>query len=333
MGKTMTIAKKLSTLIVFLPLISALTIHTMEIQPTIAEQPTFSDYIIYIGDILLGNIQLQPTESSPLQQLPPEIQGKIINFILLNNRANSVTTCGQIINNLARVNKELNELINDPRFCLQLIKHIAQRFNCSDETAAKALQTQAAKQRLAIQQEFERIFCEELFNEQIFNYFYAHHKNNIDLNFTYKFYGGDTDFKYTPLLFVSKTMHNSGKKRMSWLLNTGLVNVNCADTYGMTPLMNCATGTSDDLLLLCNAPGININQKNKRGQTALLLLCTHADDFRFTPNNIQILLNAGADPEIADNHGYSPLQIVQDYENEEAIELIKNAIAKKHNKK
>src|SRR6266404_475016 len=141
-------------------LLFATTFNSYNMEQPVSEQSTFEDYIEKIGNILLG----EPFRQEEPFTLPPEDQNKIMGFLLFYKNSDSLEMIGQTINSLAQVNQELHKLINNTNFCLQLIKYLAQRFNCSDETAAATLQTKEAKYRLDIQKQFEKIFWQDLFN-------------------------------------------------------------------------------------------------------------------------------------------------------------------------
>lgn len=337
----MRITKKSSHWLVLLLITITTNSYAME-TPTWVEKPTFSGYIQYIAELLLGNVRFRQDESLPLRQLPPESQSTIVSFLLINNNAQSITIVGKTINSLAQVNKELNELINDPEFCLQLIKHLAQRFNCSDESAAMALQTQEAYNRLHVQKTFEQMIRTDKFNKKSFDIYYKEYKHYLDLNFTYKYFY-NTDYKYTPLLYAAELQYvsnlhaNDSNKdqtdKIKWLLNTNTIDINYTNIFGATALTLAVTTNPQIIQLLCNYPGINVNQTTDNGSTALLILCENSISKTFNPQSIRILLDAGADPEIANNAGTTPLKIVEQYENLDAIYMIRRAIAKKHSKK
>jgi ankyrin repeat protein len=184
-----------------------------------------------------------------------------------------------------------------------------------------------------VQKLFEILFHEELFNEKEFNNFYEQYKNYVDLNFTYKIFD-QADFKYTLLMCAAKKFENDGAAKIGWLLNTNMVNINCTDKFGTTTLMICTiTADPETITLLCNYPTININQKNNIGETALMWMCKRSATMLFKTDNMKALINAGADPEIADDDGDTPLEIAETYENQETIDLIEDAINKKHRKK
>jgi len=280
-----------------------------------------------IANILLGQEKFNPDKLS----LPPEIQYKVFNLLFSNIHAPTLTIAARTINTLAQVNKELYNLINNSQFCLKLIKYFAHRFDCSDETVAIALQTKEAQQRLTIQKDIETLFCNQFHSARALNRFYKQYQKYVDLNFTYK-HGKDTDFKYTLLTCNIKIFMND-IQNLKWLLDKN-ININCSDAFGITPLMKCAIkGKSQALLLLCKQKGINLNQQNKDGETALMLLCKYSATLEFKPVNMKILIDAGADPEIPNKKGESPLTIAQIYGNENAINAIQNALAKKNNKK
>src|SRR5690349_23118534 len=112
-----------------------------------------SSWLTWLGSEILGVKVYETTSYSSFNNLPKEIQNIILSYVYMGANAKSVKEAGQAINSLAQVNNELNQFINDPQFCLQTIKHLAKKFNCTDETAALALNTTEAKRRLGIQKE------------------------------------------------------------------------------------------------------------------------------------------------------------------------------------
>ena len=263
----------------------------------------------------------------PFTNLPEDMQNVIISLIIKNSTARSLKEAANSINALAQVNHQLNDLINDPEFCLQIIWHLAEQFDCSDEAAAQALQTEEAKQRLKIQKQFTLLSSpKKKFNEKKFKEFYEKYKDYIDIDFTC------TEIKMTPLMLATYAKNSS--KHISFLLNIGAINVNKASTLGMTALMLSALNSTDPetVKLLCEYPTININQQDNEGNTALMLLCKFCNTERFKLENLKILIDAGADLEIPDNEGVTPLQEAMQLGNNEVINLINEAINKKHEK-
>ena len=104
--------------------------------------------------------------------------------------------------------------------------------------------------------------------------------------------------------------------------------INKVNFVGQTALITAADyGAADAVKCLLEYPGIHINQQNFRGSTAL----TMAIFDRNIPI-IELLIDAGADPEIANDNGFTLLQIAQETNNQKIIDLIQNAINKKHGK-
>src|SRR5579862_179235 len=129
----------------------------------------------------------EPIEPFPFIELPEDVQNTIINLLTINVSAKTLKEAAQTINTLAQVNKELNTLINNPDFCLKIIKSLSQKFNCSDAQAAARLKTQEAQNRLSIQKKFSDMCLLYTFDEQKFNLLYEKYKEYVDLNFTSSF--------------------------------------------------------------------------------------------------------------------------------------------------
>jgi hypothetical protein len=260
----------------------------------------------------------------PFTSLPEDMQIVIISLIIKNNTARSLKEAAHSIDALAQVNHQLNTLINNPEFCLQIIWHLAEQFDCSDEAAAQALQTEEAQQRLKIQKQFGLLFSpKKKFNEEKFKQLYEKYKDYIDIDFTY------SELKMTLLMLA--TYATNSATQIYFLLNIGAIDINKASGLGMTALMLSALNSTDPetIQLLCEHPTININQQDNEGNTALLLLCKLCNTERFKLENLKILIDAGADPEIPDNTGITPLQEAMQLGNNEAIDLINDAITKK----
>lgn len=261
----------------------------------------------------------------PFTDLPQDMQTVIISLIIKNSTANSLKEAAYSINALAQVNHQLDDLINDPAFCLQIIWHLAEQFDCSDADAAQALHTEEAQQRLKIQQQFSLLFSpKNKFNEKKFEQLYEKYQDYIDIDFTY------SELKMTLLMLA--TYGSNSATRIFFLLNIGEINVNKANSSGMTALMFSAVNFTnpETIKLLCQYPTININQQDNEGNTALMLLCKLCNTERFKLENLKVLIDAGADLEIPDDAGITPLQEVTQLGNNEVIELINDAINKNH---
>ena len=96
-----------------------------------------------------------------------------------------------------------------------------------------------------------------------------------------------------------------------------------------TPLMLAATMNTGILEKLCSISSdlLDVNQRSLEGETALVLAIQSG-----LPFNVKTLLDANADPLIADNDGLTPLKLAQLKHNQEIIDLIQEAINKKQSK-
>ena len=123
---------------------------------------------------------------------------------------------------------------------------------------------------------------------------------------------------------------------MQLLIKYG-ADVNKVNSKGLTALMLAAyIKKVDAVQCLLNNPNIAINQQDKKGGTALMA----AIDTRNRVMNkfiiksiVKLLLDAGADPELANFAGLTPLQAAQQTGDQEVIDLIQDAIDKKYGKK
>ena len=291
-------------------------------------------------------------------QLPKDIQHEIIYLLSIETTATSLDSAAITINSLAQVNKELNELINDPKFCLKIIKHLAQKFECSDMKAAKALKTKEAKRRFELQDKLYDLCTNDTSLTEITPYFELLRQQGIDLNFTYfsEFCNGAT-----PLILVVTEDYEDNytqSELIKFLIMQG-ADINATNNDGDTVLMHAARLLKEKIIkLLTEQPKLNINQQDNNGCTALHYIFEDAID-RWGGQDIEdkvivvikFLLNAGADSEIANNDGETPRTETIEYflhidelkeilgadevqkEYQTIIDLFNDAISKKHVKK
>jgi hypothetical protein len=300
--------KKNNILITILLLTFGYNTYTMEV----AEKPSWLTSwfrSLIFGEVVHGGAAPAPKSFT---DLPKELKGIILGYLAMGANATSIEEAGQAIKSLSHVNKELNQLINDPQFCLQTIKHLAKKFNCTDETAARALATREAQRRLEIQKKaiasIEKAMedsTEELLSQE------------IDINFIYD----NTNPSYKD--------KNHGKI----LLMYALVN-----NPNFIAKLN-ANNTNFIINLIEKSKNV-INYRNHIGNTALLQFIgciTNAKDISKYKDYIltimEALLNAGADPKIANNYDTTPFTLAQRTRDQNIIDLITNAIKQKHSTK
>jgi len=164
-----------------------------------------------------------------IQTLPQDQQKIILSLIFSGETAKSLEEATKTIRSLSLVNKYLNQLINHPGFCLQIIKHLAKRFNCSDMTVCEKLNTPQSN----IIEELHKtllVLCSSAyflpaadFADQINELMEA----GVDLNFTF-----DDTKQETPLIV---TIQNSLCSLARVLLIKG-ANPECPNKAGRTPV-------------------------------------------------------------------------------------------------
>lgn len=238
------------------------------------------------------------------------------------------------INTLTKVNKQLNRAINTPTFNDKLIDNLAHKLHCSHETIALLLSTKQSKQRLTLQKELKKLCC----------YSYIHvtpgiHKwtaNNLkklikqDVNLEFTYNDRDNSQK-TPLMLSTKRYNPMFELLLE---EEEKVNINTCNNQGVT-LLNLLTESSFDskhCMTIITHPKLIINQQNKRGESALLRCLIRKKPTRITLVFITIireLLKAGADPELGNKYGETPLTAAQQLNDERVISLITEAIKNK----
>jgi hypothetical protein len=313
-------------------------------------------WVAAVGAILLGASTirdlLQTPETSPFSftELSEDMQNEIITLLSLNTTADTLEDAAYTIRALSRVNKKLNQKINNPAFCLQLIKSLSEKFECSNMDACKALQTKAAKERETLQNRLYKL-CDHtamgLSESDIDDEFIFLSENGIDLEFTYSEhmvpYKKDSIILFlTPLMLASIKNH----RLVPILLNKN-ANINAVEPkYQLTSLMLAAIFKNNlSVELLCKNKEIFIDQKDRNGNTALLLSIMPTP-YELGPNQmilpviVKTILNAGADPKLANNEEITPLQEAQTAINDPltrgaraAANLIQEAIEKKYEQK
>lgn len=120
----MNIIKKSAAVIIFVSFFASHHIYSM-------------NKAVAIGRVILGTTSQQ---SLSTEDLPAEI------MFLINTATNgTLNEAGKAVNALARVNRDLNDLINNPEYNKALIEHFVKKFNTGSFDVCLALQTQAAK--------------------------------------------------------------------------------------------------------------------------------------------------------------------------------------------
>lgn len=253
--------------------------------------------IALVGGILLGKIALnilwQQPETFPFSDLQKDIQNTIFNLIISGSTSNTLEEAATSIRNLTLVNKELNTLINDSAYSEQLINHLVQKFNQNVDVVCKTLNTEGALTYLAQQQ------------AQL-----------------------QDEFHTTPLMMILSKTPDTIKKNYKYVLKLITESkdyINKQDLDGRTPLLIVLTQAIANLIR-----NPNFNQRYIPYLIELRNIEHRKEIYKLYRPIIRLLLQYGADPELANNHGATPLQMAMRLQDEEIISMIRDAITKKH---
>src|SRR4029077_9368775 len=113
--------------------------------------------------------------------------------------------------------------------------------------------------------------------------------------------------------------------------------VNAASSDGWTPMLIAASERSPAFLRMLLKHQANVGQRTPDGRTGLILACE--DNEEMGPPDlytVQVLLDAGAEPNAADHEGWTPLMMIARYGSSEvARALLEHGadIGAKNNKK
>ena len=313
--------RRTGSLIALLLIAATFNAHSMKRRLESDNNQNISSGVKQIGDFLLGSTELNPVEQIilSLTNLPPEDASHIAGFLITNKNAQTLEDAAYTIKSLSLTTKELNEMINNPEFCLKLIKYLAQKFNCYDQQIAEALNIPEAQRRLELQNELLKAIVNNN-NAMIIKLCQA----DIDLNFTYFLRLPETEPKgCTALMYAIST----GNCDIIQLLVDNGAHINQTDNAGITALiLSVVYGKFEVTKCLLNNPTIVINQQDIHGGTALM--------YAAEKNNcdmIQLLLDKGADINKANSGGGTVLGYAAIKGNTDAVQcLLKNpAIAMK----
>jgi len=304
-----------------LTLMFVITSNIFSMQPS---KKSVAKWARIAGEILLGNVPVsqlsqlyspqQQIDPFPFTSLPRDEQSVIITFLTSGTNAQSLKEATYSIGSLAQVNHELNELINNDRFSLNIIKHLAQRFNCSQFDVCKALQTQQAKHQCHLQKQLFDLCVQD---DPNMNLFALLSNQGADLEFTYTY----EDHIATPLMIACL---NNNSTLARHLLHAG-ANINHATPSGMTALMLTAlTNNRSAMYQLLNGEysgNIIVDKQDRQGNTALIYAILNKNIMY-----VRALLAHGANPTLSNAAGLTPSKAAQQVGDEEIIDTIYKAI-------
>lgn len=120
---------------------------------------------------------------------------------------------------------------------------------------------------------------------------------------------------------IEAAINNNNIERLRELINSG-ANVNCRiGDYNSTPLIRAAESSREEMVKLLLEKGASVNSQSKLLETALFPAIFEAK-ISGDLNIVKILLDAGADLNVKDDNGWTPLK--KAWNQPEIIELLKN---------
>ena len=215
------------------------------------------------------------------KKLPEDVQAHIIQLLSLSKHATTLIEAAKTIQSLSLTDKRLNAMINDPQFCQQLIKNLAQKYNSTEKLAAQALNIPQAKYLLQLPQQFLNAI-KNRDSDTVQNL--AKYVINMDVSFI-----SSSLWDQPPLVVAAQYAQNSCDI-INILLNHGY-NINLpSQNTGRTALMEAIIAYDKNTTeCLLNNPHIVIDQQDNRGFTALMIAGQYYDYPVF-----KLLLNKGA---------------------------------------
>jgi hypothetical protein len=317
------------------------------------QHKTFISLFLVVSCSIINGMDQAPTTNMSIQffedasfpriiyeQLPSEVNGRIFDMACINIPDPFLNVIAKNINNLTLVCASFNTFINNSKRTLNLIKQLFYEFRSnSNEDIACVLQTKAAVQRLMLQKGFESMCGHGHFAHISPRDSVAIKKSNIDVNFTY---GDDGDTQL--IIAASGNFYNSTGKPLivQWLIANG-ADINSTDSCGKSALIYALETEPDrekELIeYFLDHPQFSVNQKYDTidGKYSLFgylirLVCLPAikRKHRHELTLIQKFLEKGVDLEGLAVDNETPLDIAKRYKNNPLIDILQDAIVKKH---
>ena len=261
----------------------------------------------------------------------PDIENILIQNISTSPLSKKPIIATQIINALTKVNKYFCSTINEATYNNNLIDMLSKKLHCSHETIARLLSTKTSKARLNLQHKLKTL-CK---NECLFVWAAYITKTRKELleqkldilisqGVNFEFTYNDQTTQKTPLMLTIESP-------ITFDLLKNHIDINNSTNHNVSAL-NFVTNYPINLNwlnIILSQPHLKINQQNKRGETPLLRCLLHRKkkiSYVFT-KAIKMLIKAGADPELGNNRGITPIIQAKQLKNERVINLIADAIA------
>lgn len=259
-----------------------------------------------------------------ISESEPQITKKILLFVPLCGE--NLKESSRIMNNCTQVCLSWNRFFNDQNHTLTWIKHLGKKYNLSDMDVTEQLRTKGSFNRYTLQQASSGDWT-NTGHSVVIKKLKLLSKGGLDLNFTY---GKNKSTALMPLLAYDTT----GYPQTAACFITLGADVNIRqESNGRNALMIALSTFHRSLIPeLINHPHLQLNARDNKGNTPLLCALERYNSWSVPElfKTIQQLLEKGADPELGNDDGLTPLIAAEKTQIREAIELIKDAIVKKH---
>lgn len=151
-------------------------------------------------------------------------------------------------------------------------------------------------------------------------------KNDLEdgADISFELYFDDEDRQYTDVLFnaLHAAASSGNEDVINFLLEEGL-NIDYPTPEGWTPLFIAARDGQSEAAKLLVFRGADLNIQTDRGATALLMAITQEYPSETDRNSLlEYMLKRGADPNLADGNGFSPLYYATTLKNVAAVKLL-----------
>lgn len=151
-------------------------------------------------------------------------------------------------------------------------------------------------------------------------------KNDLEdgANLSFELYFNDEERQYSAVLFNALHAAASGGNEdvINFLLDEGL-NIDYPTPQGWTPLFIAARDGRAEAAKLLVFRGADLNFQTERGATALVMALTQPYPGEKERQDLLVyMLKRGANPNLADNNGLSPLYYAAVLRNEPAVRLL-----------
>ena len=264
-----------------------------------------------------------------LLTLPPDIKNIIFELLTTNTTERDYPSACSTVTTIACINTTFNLAINNSLFLHKLTEEYTKKFQCSHESITRSLAgIEKAKETLVLQMKLKNLVSTVTNKERYKTQLDALVTRNINFNFVYNYQN-----QQLTALMIALMKEGSASKLINLLVKAG-ADVNGKNVHGQTPLYiqfkpSARMGTS---MYFHFYSTVQLNHQDNTGKTPLFYVITKYGSTHpaYVTQQVEWLLRNGADPEIPNNKGLTPLLAAKDRGLGGVVELINAAILKKN---